>query len=85
MKHTDVTRTDAEITRDVQHKMKDDFEVPEDRLRVRVADGFVTIEGTVTRDSERDAAEQCAKRAPGVRGVTNNITVEPTEAPLEAR
>jgi osmotically-inducible protein OsmY len=76
---------DSEIARDVIQAMKADFEVPDDRIRVRVRDSAVTIEGTVERDSQRDAAENCAKRVNGVRGITNKIQVEPAALPAEAR
>jgi osmotically-inducible protein OsmY len=78
-------RGDPEIARDVIHAMKADFEVPDDRIRVRVRDAVVTIEGTVGRDSQRDAAENCARRVNGVRGITNKIEVEPAMLPAEAR
>jgi osmotically-inducible protein OsmY len=78
-------RTDGEIARDILRKMKDDVEVPDDRLRVRVAAGVVTIEGSVTHDFQKAAAERCARRVKGVREVINRIEVEPAAAPLEAR
>ena len=78
-------RGDPEIARDVIHVIKADLEVPDDRIRVRVRDGVVTIEGTVERDSQKDAAENCAKRVNGVRGITNKIDVEPATLAAEAR
>lgn len=77
-------RTDAEIARDVKRSMKADFEVPDDRIGVKVVEGFVTIEGIVTRDAQKDAAEVCAKRVQGVRGTTNKIIVEPAVSRIEA-
>ena len=78
------TRTDAEITRDVMRRMKADFEVPDDRITVKVAGGFVTIEGTVNRDSQKEAAEGCARKVKGVREIANKIQVEPAASPAEA-
>jgi len=77
-------RTDAEIARDVKRTMKADFEVPDDRIGVKVAEGLVTIEGTVVRDSQKTAAEACARKVKGVRGIANKITVEPAASPVEA-
>jgi osmotically-inducible protein OsmY len=77
-------RTDGEIARNIKRSMKADFEVPEDRIAVKVVEGFVTIEGIVTRDAQKDAAEVCAKQVQGVRGITNKIIVEPAESPIEA-
>ena len=78
------SRTDAEIARDVKRSLKADFEVPNDRIAVKVVEGFVTIEGIVTRDAQKDAAEVCAKQVQGVRGIANKIIVEPAVSPIEA-
>jgi CBS domain-containing protein len=79
-----VTRTDAEIARDIKRRMKTDIEVPDDRIGVRVTEGVVTIEGAVARDSQKTASETCSREVKGVRGIVNKITVEPAALPLEA-
>ena len=84
MKVQTTLRPDAEIARNVKRSMKADFEVPDDRIAVKVVEGFVTIEGIVTRDAQKDAAEVCAKQVQGVRGIGNKIIVEPAESPFEA-
>jgi osmotically-inducible protein OsmY len=76
--------TDAEIARNVRRRMKADFEVPEDRIAVKVVEGFVTIEGIVPRDAQKDAAGVCAKQVQGVLGIANKIIVEPAVSPIEA-
>jgi osmotically-inducible protein OsmY len=78
-----VERTDAEITRDVRHRMKADLEVPDDRIAVKVVEGVVTIEGTVVRDSQKNAAEICVRDVKGVREIANKIEVDPDALPLE--
>jgi osmotically-inducible protein OsmY len=77
-------RTDAEIAGDVRRRMKADFEVPDDRIAAKVAEGFVTIEGTVFRDSQKKACEDCAREVKGVRGIINKIEVDPAASPVEA-
>lgn len=84
MKSETVARTDAEISGDVRRRMKADFEVPDDRIAAKVAQGLVTIEGTVFRDSQKKAAEDCIRGVKGVRGIINKIEVEPTASPVEA-
>ena len=76
--------TDAEIARNVRRRMKADFEVPDDQIAVKVVEGFITIEGIVTRDAQKDAAEVCAKQVQDVRGIANKIIVEPAVSPIEA-
>jgi osmotically-inducible protein OsmY len=82
-KHENVTHTDAGIARDIRRRMKADIEVPDDRIEVRISEGRVTIEGSVTRESQKDAAEACARTAPGVREIANKIEVVPAATPLE--
>jgi osmotically-inducible protein OsmY len=76
-------RTDAEIAREVTRRMKEDIEVPDDRVTAKVAEGFITIAGTVNRAAQKDAAERCVRKVKGVRGIANKIEVEPGAAPIE--
>ncbi len=79
-----IGRTDTEILKDLRRIMKTDREVPDDRIEVKVVEGIVTIEGTVARDSQKQAAELCAGIVKGVHEVINNILVEPAVGPVEA-
>ena len=76
-------RTDGEITREVRRKMKENIEVPDDRITIKVADGFITVTGTVNRAAQKDAAERCAREVKGVRGIANKIEVDPAAALIE--
>ena len=71
------TRPDAEIAREVTRRMKEDIDVPDDRITIKVAEGFVTIAGIVNHAAQKDATERCAARVKGVRGITNKIEVGP--------
>ena len=42
-----------------------------------VSKGWVTLEGQVDWQYQRDAAESAVRYLPGVTGVTNLITVKP--------
>lgn len=78
-------RTDPEIARDVVHAMSVDATIPENRIKVVVKDGFVTLDGKVDWNFQRLGATACADRIMGVRGVLNNITVKPTVSPSDVR
>jgi osmotically-inducible protein OsmY len=80
-----MTRTDPEIARDVIEAMKLDLRVPDDRLKTGISDGFVTLEGKVEWHYQREAAESCARRVHGVRGVTNKIEEKPTISTTEVK
>ncbi len=80
-------RTDADLAQAVARTLEWDVVVSRDRVRGTVANGWVTLEGTVSRDYERTAAEEAVHHLTGLRGLTNLITVAPESAagPLKAR
>jgi len=80
-----MTRTDPEITRDILEAMKLDLRVPDDRLKTGIQNGFVTLDGKVDWYYQREAAESCARKVNGVRGVTNKIEVKPTVSTTEVK
>jgi osmotically-inducible protein OsmY len=50
-------------------------EVPDDRIDVKVADGWLTLTGEVKHQHENTAAFDAVSNVAGVGGVTNRITV----------
>jgi osmotically-inducible protein OsmY len=80
-----MTRTDPEITRDILEAMKLDLRVPDDRLKAGIQNGFVTLEGKVEWNFQREAAESCARKVNGVRGVANMIEVKTTTSTTEVK
>jgi osmotically-inducible protein OsmY len=70
----DSQRTDAEIARDAVEALRTQTHVPSD-VRVTVSEGFVKLEGIVTRQFQRDAAEAAVKYLKGVTGLATCITV----------
>jgi osmotically-inducible protein OsmY len=50
--------------------------VPQDRVKVAVRNGWVTLEGTVDWWHEKDAAERAVRDLAGVVGLTNDIEVK---------
>jgi osmotically-inducible protein OsmY len=57
-----------------------DLAVPRFRVKVEVANGWVTISGMVDRPYQRTCAESDALRVPGVIGVINHIRLGPARA-----
>lgn len=70
-------RIDSDIAHEILEAMRLDVTVPDDRLKVIVAEGLVTLEGAVEWDFQRKGAESCARKIAGVRGVSNHIAVKP--------
>lgn len=52
-------------------------------MMAKVEDGWVTLEGEVEWNYQREAAYDIAKNQYGVKGVTNNITIEKTKDQVE--
>jgi osmotically-inducible protein OsmY len=78
------TRSDAAITADVLAELTWDPAVTVANLDITTSDGYVTLSGTTATYSSRDAAEDAAYRVLGVRGVANNIVVDPTALGIRA-
>jgi osmotically-inducible protein OsmY len=71
-------RTDTEIAQAVRQALAWDALVPDTQITSTVADGWVTLAGSVERLRERTDAERAVWRLLGVRGVTNTIVVRPS-------
>ena len=74
--HESRTRPDEDIARDVLRHLKADIEVPDDRIRIKVADGVVVVSGIVARAEQRRATEACVRKIKGIREVENQIALE---------
>jgi osmotically-inducible protein OsmY len=69
-------RTDPDIARAAIDALKWNIAVPNDRIKVKVDKGWVTMEGDVDWHFQREAAERSIRSLSGVKGVTNLITVK---------
>lgn len=74
-------RTDADIARAATDALHWNALVPEDKIKVKVEDGWVTLTGEVEWNYQRQEAEQAVCSLVGVVGVTNLITVKPRVSP----
>lgn len=68
-------RSDADLAKAVADALRWDVEVPHDRIKVAVRDGWVTLEGTVDWQFQRAAADGAVRYLVGVKGVSNQIAV----------
>jgi osmotically-inducible protein OsmY len=74
-------RPDPEIARDAVAAIKNRLPLAADNIKVVVKDRWVTLEGEVEWNYQREAAENAVRWLRGVRGVTNLIKVKPRVAP----
>ena len=70
-------KSDAQIQHDVYEHLKWDPRVNENDIGVAVNDGVVTLSGSVPMYAEKIAAEEAAKRTPGVKAVAEEIEIKP--------
>jgi osmotically-inducible protein OsmY len=78
-------RTDPEIARDAVHELESHISIPADKIKVTVKNGWVTLEGTVDWQYQKNLAESSVKKLKGVLGITNNIEVKPTVSPSQVK
>jgi|SRR5579875_168751 len=70
-------RTDTDIANSAVNVLLWDSSLPRNQITVKVSNGFVTLEGEVEWQYQRDRARWLVQSISGVRGVTNNITLKP--------
>ena len=78
-----LARTDTEIAQAVRQTLQWDVFVPDERITSTVADGRVTLTGTVDWLSQSDAADRAIRNLTGVKAVVNLIKVK-TRRPAPA-
>ena len=69
-------RTDTDIAQAVLWALEWDIAVPHEKIKARVDNGWVILEGEVALQFQRAAAENSVRRLSGVRGVTNQILLQ---------
>jgi len=62
-----------------------DVSVPRGKIQARVQNGWVTLTGEVEWNFQREAAQRCVSNLPGVRGVSNSITVKQRATPSDIK
>ena len=78
-------RTDEDIAAAAVSALESNLSVPHERIKVTVNKGWVTLEGEVEWQYQKEAAENAVRYLPGVTGVTNLITVKPLASPMEVK
>ncbi|WP_343631120.1 BON domain-containing protein [Fluviicola sp.] len=69
-------KDDAEIAEDVVFALSVDLIVPDKKIQVKVENGWVTLEGEVHWNFQREAAKRAIEHITGVRGVFNHLKIK---------
>jgi len=76
-------KNDTELAEAVFNALKWESTVPDEKVKIKVENGWVTLDGEVEWEFQRNDARRAIENMVGVTGVTNNITltkkVNPTD------
>ena len=73
---TDYKKTDAEIAKAAANALKWNSSVPENKINLKVENGWVYLTGEVKWTFQKDAAKKSVQDLLGVKYVSNNITLK---------
>jgi osmotically-inducible protein OsmY len=82
---SDSQRTDTEIAQAVVAALQWNSVVPKDRVTATVTNGWLTLNGTLDWQYQKDAAGRAVRDLVGVKGVGNGIQVRPSAETLDVR
>lgn len=69
-------KTDKEIAEEVLLGLHSNLSVPKDKVTIQVENGWVTLEGELAWNYQREAAIGTVTFMSGVKGVTNSISIK---------
>jgi osmotically-inducible protein OsmY len=78
-------RPDPDIARDAVAAIKARLPFSAENIRAVVKNGWVTLEGNVEWNYQRELAENAVRRIRGIKGVTNLIQLKPHVTPSEIK
>ena len=71
-------KSDTELAEEVIKSLKWHTSIPDDKIKVKVENGWVTLEGDVEWEYQKNAAKSTIENLLGVKGISNLITVKPS-------
>ncbi len=69
-------KSNTDIANEVLTALKSNWAVPDDKIKVKVEEGWITLDGELTWNYQREAAKDAIRYLAGVKGVTNNIKIK---------
>lgn len=78
-------RPDPDIARDAVNALKSQLPLTYQDIRVTVSNGWITLEGDVEWNYQKERAENAVRWVKGVKGVINTIEVKPKVTPDEIK
>jgi osmotically-inducible protein OsmY len=75
--NNDDEKNDNAIAVEIINALKYDGRVPHDRIKVRVENGWVTLEGDLPWNYQKEAATASVRHLQGIKVFTNDIRIQP--------
>ena len=82
---TESHRSDSDLASAAIQALRWNVFVPDESIKVKVEKGWVTLQGEVEWNYQRERAAKVVRPLIGVHGVTNQITVHPRVSPVEIK
>jgi osmotically-inducible protein OsmY len=78
-------RPDPDIARDAAAAIKSQLPISSEHIKVVIKNGWVSLEGQVEWQYQRQTAEKTVRRIKGVKGVSNLIQLRPRAQPEDIK
>ena len=78
-------RPDPDIARNAVAAIKSQLPISSEHIKIVVKNGWVTLEGQVEWQYQKNTAENAVRRIKGVKGVSNRIALKPRAEPGELK
>ena len=69
-------KSDQEIANEILNAFRWNWNVPNDTLKIKVENGWVTLEGELNWNYQREAAKNAVKNLEGVKGFSGKIIIK---------
>ncbi|THU39572.1 BON domain-containing protein [Niastella caeni] len=78
-------KTDAEIADAVLFALRWNTSIPDQKIKVKIEDGIVSLEGELEWEYQRNEARQAVEKLAGVRRINNFISIKPSVKPVNVK
>ena len=78
-------RSDSDIAHAAAEALKWNIWVPEDRVKVKVSNGWLTLEGEVDWYYQKEEADRALRKRVGIKGISNLIAVKKRPLPHDVK
>jgi osmotically-inducible protein OsmY len=76
VRYSNSSKSDEDLANDALKALIDTWNVPDDKIQLKVEKGWITLEGQVTWNYQKEAAAKAMIHLTGVKGVNNHIKIK---------